>query len=345
LTYLPAATPAGAESTLTVRVNEIEWLEADDLVELAPTDRQYITQVDDSDQTTVFFGDGTHGARLPTGSSNVKATYRYGIGSAGNVQAGQISQLSTHPLGLQGVINPLEASGGADRDTADQARRNAPLAVLALDRLVSVEDYEDFARTYAGIGKASATQISDGRRQLVHLTIAGAGDIPIDQSSDLYQNLLLSLQNYGDPFVPVQVCLRRVKLLVIVAGIQLAPDYLWEDVQPRIQAAVQALFDFDARDFGQPAFLSEAIAAMQGVEGVLYVDVQKFDSVSDDVTAKDLLTLTANLKLNPFVSADLARLDPSADPTGDPCTRIRPAELVFLTPDIPDTLFLTQIGV
>ena len=110
---------------------------------------------------------------MPTGSANIKATYRYGIGRAGTSTPWQISQLATHPLGLQGVVNPLPASGGADRDSLDQARRNAPLAVTALDRLVSVQDYADFARTYAGIAKASAVRLSDGRAELVHLTIAG----------------------------------------------------------------------------------------------------------------------------------------------------------------------------
>ena len=42
LTYLPAPTPSGADSTLTIRVNEIEWQEADNLFVLGPSDREYI---------------------------------------------------------------------------------------------------------------------------------------------------------------------------------------------------------------------------------------------------------------------------------------------------------------
>jgi hypothetical protein len=344
LTYLSAPTAEGSQSTLTVRVNEVAWQETDDLAGLAPTDREYITQTDDSDQTTVIFGNGVEGARVPTGSSNVKATYCYGIGSAGNVDAGLINQLATHPLGLQAVVNPLPATGGADRDGLELARSNAPLAVKALDRLVSVEDYQDYARTYAGIGKASSTLISDGRRQLVHLTIAGVGDIPIDQTSDLYHNFQLSLQTYGDPFLDVQVCLRKVKLLVIAAGVQLQPEYDWDSAEPQIRAAVLALFSFDARDLGQPAFLSEAIAAIQAVEGVLYVNPTTFDSVSDDTTIDQLAKLASTLKLHQAVRAHLARLNPQADPAGDPCQRIRAAELVYLTPDIPDTLILSNLG-
>ena len=81
--------------------------------------------------------------------------------------------------GLKGVINPLPATGGADRESRDRARRNIPLAVMALDRLVSTQDYADFARTFAGIGKASAKELSNGRQTIVHVTIAKADDIAI----------------------------------------------------------------------------------------------------------------------------------------------------------------------
>jgi hypothetical protein len=343
LTYTSAPTPAGAESTLEVRVNEIEWHEADNLAALGPTDRGYITQTNDADQTSVIFGNGEHGALTPTGNVNIKAIYRYGIGKPGNVQAQQISQLATRPLGVQGVINPLPATGGADRDSADQARRNTPLAVKALDRLVGVEDYADFARTFAGIGKAAAARLSDGRRQLVHVTIAGADDIPIDVNSDLYRNLAQALRQYGDPSLPIQVCVRKVKLLVISAAMRVLPSYQWESVEPNIRAALLDAFSFDSRDLGQSAFLSEAVSVMQAVEGVAYVDIRAFDGVPEDITAGELAGLGRTLGPKPFVEADLASVDPSADPA-KPCERVRPAELVFLTPDIPDTLILTEIG-
>ena len=62
LTYLPAPTPAGAQSTLTVRVNEIAWKEVNELASLGPTSRSYITQTDDADKTSVIFGMGYYGA-------------------------------------------------------------------------------------------------------------------------------------------------------------------------------------------------------------------------------------------------------------------------------------------
>jgi hypothetical protein len=344
LTYTSAATPTGAESALLVRVNEIEWHEADNLAGLGPPDRSYATQAND-DQTTVIFGNGEHGARVPTGTANIKATYRYGIGASGNVGASAINQLATHPPGLQGVVNPLAASGGADKDTIDQARRNAPLAVAALDRLVSVDDYAKLARTYAGIGKSAAARLSDGRRQLVHLTIAGVGDIPIDQNDDLYRNLIQSLLLFGDPHQALQVCLRKVQLLVIIAGVQINRDYQWEIVEANMRAALVDHFGFDNRELGQSAFLSEAIAVMQKIEGVTYVDVQNFGSISQDATATELASLATRIGRAPHVQAQLAKPNAAADATvSDLCQRILPAEVVYLTPDIPATLILNQIA-
>ena len=69
-----------------------------------------------------------------------------------------------------------------------------------------VRDYADFSRTFAGIGKASAARLSDGSRQVVHVTIAGADDIPIDLNSDLYRNLVQALHVNGDPYEAHSSC-------------------------------------------------------------------------------------------------------------------------------------------
>jgi hypothetical protein len=343
LTYVSAPSVAGISSTLAVSVNELQWNEADDLSSATPSQRVFVTSEDDAQITSVTFGNGVHGALPPTGNSNVKATYRYGMGSAGNVDAWQISQLATHPLGAQGVTNPLPATGGADADGIDQLRANAPVAVMALDRLVSVQDYADFARSYAGIGKADSVKLSDGRRELVHVTIAGADDIPIDVNSALYTNLLKSLRTFGDPHLPVAVGIRRVRLIVLVAQVALLPGYAWEDVAPALRTAVLACFGFAARSLGQTAYLSEAVATLQQAAGVSWVNVTCFDSVAEDVTAPQLAALGSTLGLNPFVMAGLAQRAPAGtDASG--ASSILPAELVFTTPNIPATLILNPMS-
>ncbi len=348
LTYVSATTPSGIQSTLTVTVNEIEWQETDDISALGPNDHGYITQTNNTSQTSVITGNGKNGARVPTGTANVKAVYRYGMGSAGNTDARQISQLATRPLGAQAVINPLPATGGADPDSASQARSNTPLALKALDRLVSVQDYADFSRAYAGIGKAAAVKLSTGRRQVVYVTIAGVEDIPISLTSGLYQNLVQSLLQFGDPHQPILVGVRNSKLLVIFAGIQVLSNYQFVDVVPNVRAALLSTFSFDNRQLGQTAFLSEAIAAMQAVLGVAFVNITIFDSVAQNVSAAALGSLSTTLIRRRHVTAKPAHVDPhfaipQTNATAQDYFKIQPAEIVYLTSAIPDTLTLTEI--
>jgi len=340
LTYLASPNPRGDVDTLEVRVNDVLWHEAEDIFNLQPRDHSFITQTDDEDKTTVIFGDGHHGARLPTGVENVKAVYRTGIGQPGNAAALQISQLASRPLGVKGVVNPQRASGGANREDRDQARKNAPMGVMSLDRLISVQDYEDFARTFAGIGKASAARLSDGRRQVVHLTIAGLKDIPIDTTSDLYLNLRRALLKFGDPSQPLQLALRYLRLLVIRAGVRVQPDYQWESVEPKIRTALLDAFGFDRRELGQGIYLSEVISTIQNVEGVEFVLMEMLDAIKEDSTVEELAQLGETLKPHDYIAVNLAKIDKLA---ADPARHIKPAELVFLNPDVPDTLYLHEL--
>lgn len=326
LTYVSATTPSGNENTLNIRVNDILWREASGLSSLSPNDRSFLTLTGDDSKTKVVFGNGVRGARLPTGIENVKAVYRTGIGIAGNVKAEQISILSTKPLGVKEVINPIRASGGADRESRDQARRNAPLAVMSLDRLVSVQDYADFARTFAGVGKAVATQIGGP----VRIIIAGADSIPIDESSNLFKNLGAAFRVFGDPQQFIQLAVYEPLLLVIQAKVAILPDFQFETVAPKIRTALLSEFSFDNRNLGQDVLRSEIVATIQNVEGVQYVNLDTLRIISKDLAAlpKDDEKHIEHANIIPRGVAPL---------------RILPGQLAYLTPDISETLILTEL--
>jgi hypothetical protein len=225
-----------------------------------------------------------------------------------------------------------------------------------------VQDYADFARVFAGIGKAAAAALSDGRRQVVQLTVAGADDVPIDPTSDLYRNLLLALARFGDASVPLQVNAREAVYLFLSARVRVAADYLWNDVEPRVRAALLQAFGFDRRGLGEDVLLSQVISTVQAVEGVDYVDVDLLDGVSE-TDAADTATLAARLE---SIAASLAAPATGAPPAGcastrqprrrlvvktarvdpsfaDPAQRLRPAQVAFLNPALADTLVLTEV--
>jgi len=361
VTYVSAPTAEGAESTLHVYVDDVEWHETGSLAFLHPKDRGFVTLTDDEGNTSLIFGDGVRGARLPTGVLNANSVYRGGIGAPGNVRAEQISLLQTRPRGVNGVINPLRASGGADRESRDLARENAPTSVMPLDRLVSIEDYADFGRGFAGIAKARAQKASDGHRSLVYLTVAGVDDAPIDLTSDLYRNLSFALRRLGDPDLPLRVDLRELKILVLSARIRVLADYRWEAVVTSVRARLLGEFGFDQRALGQRALLGEAIAVIQGVHGVEYVDVDAFGAIPEKVadapggprrllTQAEIAERVGEIVDPPRAVGGVAvgsadRLPGNVDAWagGSQDGALRPAELVILMPAVPDTIVLNQI--
>ncbi len=330
LTWVSASVPSGVASTLEVRVNNVRWHEAGSVADLGPQDRSFVTQTDDEGRTSVIFGDGKRGARLPTGAENITARYRNGVGKGGNVRSGQLSLLATKPLGVKEVTNPIGASGGADREGRDQARAHAPLAVTALDRLVSTRDYADFARLFGGIGKASASRLADGGGQTVVVTIAGVADAPIDETSDVMRNLKTALLRYGDPFVPVLVKVRELQALVISASVKVLPDYDWEFVEPAVRAILLETFGFERREMGQGVAYSQVLAAIHRVPGVAYVDLEPLATISPDQAAQVFVD-----------SGEPGNL------TGRPASinngMVQQAQLIYLMPSVRDTLILNEV--
>jgi predicted phage baseplate assembly protein len=223
----------------------------------------------------VQFGDGVTGARLPSGQNNVRVKYRKGIGLDGLVRAGQLSMLLTRPLGVKGVINPLDASGAQDPEQLDDARANAPLKVLTLERVVSLSDYENFARAFGGIAKALASWTWDGRSRGVLVTVAGPNGAAVIPGSATYENLLAAMRAAGDPFVELRVKTFRPAYFRFAGNVKINPDFESEKVLAAVEQALRESFSFIARGFGQPVMLSEVIAVIQAVPGVLAVDVDK----------------------------------------------------------------------
>ncbi|HYW06785.1 MAG TPA: putative baseplate assembly protein, partial [Longimicrobium sp.] len=347
LTYVAADTASGIESTLTVRIEGVRWDAAPHLAALGPESRGYLVRTDHEGVTSVTFGDGVRGSRLPTGRENVTAVYRTGIGAPGNVAASQISLLATRPQGLKGVVNPLPASGGGDPDTAEQIRRNAPLGLVSLQRVVSLEDYVDFARSFAGVGKAHAAFLADGRRRVVHLTIAGVDDAPVPEGSELHTALVAALRRYGDPHRWLMVAHRELRTLLVSARVMVRDDVLWENVEPVARAALLSAFGFDRRELGQPVAASEVVSVLQGVRGVQAVDLDLLAAIGErELRQRPDILSWLDLK-NPVpacLASGLARAgQPKKDGGGRlPSSPPEPAQLLLLSPEVPDTLILTE---
>ena len=270
LTYVSAATASGMQSTLQVRVNNLLWTEQPNFLDSLPKARVYVTQVNATGGPIVQFGNGVQGSRPPTGQLNIQARYRKGIGLAGMVAAGQLTQPLDRPQGLQSVTNPAAATGGEDPATAADARQSAPLPTLMLDRIVTLEDYQNFALNFGGIGMALATWTWFGTTRGIFLTVAGDGGIVLNANDLVVQNLTLAIQDYGLPYVPVAIASYVPVLFEIAAQIKVdAPMYDATLVIAQVWQSLATAFAFGMLAPGEGIAASRIIEIAQGVPGVI----------------------------------------------------------------------------
>jgi predicted phage baseplate assembly protein len=184
------------------------------------------------------------------------------------------------PLGVSGVTNPEPATGGQDPQSVDDIRANAPLSVLTLGRAVSIVDYQNFAASFAGIAKAYAIWIASGLDRGVFITVAAAGGSELLPSNPTLANLVTALHNYGNPLIPINVASFLETTFGLAADLAYDPAYDATAVQAAVLAALQQTYSFAARGFGQGVSADEVAALVQGVPGVIAVNVKSLKVIA-----------------------------------------------------------------
>jgi predicted phage baseplate assembly protein len=307
LTYLATGSANGVDPALKVTVNDIEWHRTDTLYAANPNDRSFVLRPQLDGTSVVEFGDGISGSRLPTGIENVRATYRSGGGAVGRVRAEQLKILLNKPLGLKAAVNPAASNGGTDGEAPDAIRHNAPAFTRSLRRIVSLEDLEDFARRFPGVGKAQVDLLWNGNRQVAHLTVSA----PTMNAFDLTK-LSAAIDDARDPHFPVVIQLGRILRFALKVEVLVKPDY---DKVKVLAAVSQSLFDtfsFERRAFSEAVTTSEVAAAAHAVAGVLSVRATDLRSVFAAGAVEDpLRALPARYESGMLKPADLYLIEPT----------------------------------
>lgn len=202
------------ENTITVTVNNVLWTPVESIAlgdRTTPSNENiYEVALDSNDRPTIRFGDGTTGNR-PSGLISV--AYRIGGGTLGNVAPGAINTSITAMEAIASanifsssvaVTNATAGSGGADRESISNAKTFAPAWARAMDRAITVNDYEALSNGYSDgangrIAKASVlVGPSDGMSNVVTvyaLTENGQGRLTV---MDLLSPLRESLHSFLD---------------------------------------------------------------------------------------------------------------------------------------------------
>lgn len=92
------------------------------------------------------FGNGSHGRVPPFGKpEGIRAHYKCGGGSKGNVQEGQVNKLNQTVGFVSSVYNPIALWGGLDVESATEALKRCGAKLRHWDRAVTARDYEELA--------------------------------------------------------------------------------------------------------------------------------------------------------------------------------------------------------
>jgi hypothetical protein len=141
------------------------WSSTQYLEDETSTSKKYRVSIDADYNIFINFGDGIGGS-IPTKGARIKATYYKGAGLVGNIPAGAISQVydvpgatsATKTLIMSKVTpsNVSAATGGDEPESMDSIRHNAPRALRALTRAVTLEDFANLSLSIPRVGKANA---------------------------------------------------------------------------------------------------------------------------------------------------------------------------------------------
>ncbi len=268
LTYFLSTTSdndQGVSNTLQIYVDGIEWTEVTSFYLSGENDTHYIVRQNDEGDSIVTFGDGVRGARLPTGSGNVIANYRFGAGAA-TPPAGAINQIGKPVAGLQSIVNPVAAVEGADAEDEEEIRSYAPQSILILGRAVSMKDMEAVAESIPGVHLAQAEwRWSETSQQATaHVWYVGEANL-----AESIESKLRSVTEASTPFT-IQVATARS----IALTIDVAYDSSYEPTA--LAASIDAILMTEKTGFlmpenlgiGQHFFRSQLFAAILAVPGI-----------------------------------------------------------------------------
>jgi hypothetical protein len=296
---------------------ETPWTPQRDLLGSERFAREFVVETENDGSAWLRFGDNQFGATPITGQ-RLLARYRLGGGPRGNVGGEAISALVSDDanlmLGVKSVRNPLPAQGGADPETLDAIRLNAPEAFRTQERAVTIDDYARAAERHPDVQRAAARLRWTGSWYTVFMMLDRRDGKPVDAAFKATMRAFLErfrLAGYDFEFAdPVHVPL-DIQLQVCVAS-----GYFAADVKAALLAAFTSgvdkhgrpgFFHPDRFTFGTPLYLSAVVATAMAVAGVASVDIRKFqrwgrsakgELAAGVITASPLEVLCADGDLN-----------------------------------------------
>lgn len=282
------------DDSITVYVGEnsgmVKWSYIWNLAEAGPYDTVFSTKFNSDGTTSIIFGDGFNGA-APESGKKISATYRYSVGSAGNVDAGAITSVSFVPgVGLNpttlSVTNAAPASGGSDGDNLSLIRKNIGKALSTRRSVTTLDDYENLALDVSGVGKVNAvadiyTSVNLYIQPLYDNTNTPgmSGSTPTTSWNRLAATVGSIVSSKAPVGSTVTVLPPSYVSVDLTVSVKSDSAHTQRDINIAVARALidvnVGIFSYNYYGFGDTVSLSDIYSALMAIEGVTQVDITK----------------------------------------------------------------------
>jgi uncharacterized phage protein gp47/JayE len=258
--------------------NTNEWIEVSSFVNSNQSAMVYTLFTDANDNTNITFGDGINGL-IPGLGLAIYATFTTFNGSDGNCGVGIVNTIISNLPGVSinqlagGVADSSIMSGGADAESNDSIRANAPLTFQTQQRAVSLDDFASLCLTVPGVTLANATANHSTSVNLYFLGPNGAAP-----STTLQSNVLAFFQGPPQKFLAgVTLSTPLPTLIAVDVGTSGTPatlvvqnNFSQLNVAANVQTALTQLLSPPNVSFGQLLQVASIYQAIMAVPGVQY---------------------------------------------------------------------------
>ncbi|WDE00798.1 hypothetical protein [Thalassomonas actiniarum] len=260
---------SGVRAAIAVQVGDRQWQQVSSLKDSLATDSHYTVRMTEDNFIRITFGDGKNGRRAPSGSNNIRISYRQGVGTTGNLSTDSlIKAVKPHHL-VDEVSQPLPASGGGDMEQMDALKTNAPAALLTLARCVSLRDFALLTKNHPSYAQAKAFSLKTGfgQRENIEVVVVPAGGAAL--TTDLQTSLVSFLQSHALPAVSISVSAYEVVIVSFDVTVRVdSSAYDTDKVTTDVFAALTSAFSIDQRELGQALYRGELYQVVEGISGV-----------------------------------------------------------------------------
>lgn len=272
--------PLISDSTYVV-ANGVPYTRVEYLLDSNANDPVYTVSTDADGLSTINFGDNISGRIPPVGP--IVVTYRVGGGAYGNVGPGTLRYiLSDTVVGTVKSDNLNAAFGGYDAESTDSIRYNAPYALTALNRAVSLKDYAALAIQVNDVSKAVADATSFNN---ITIYMAPTGDTnlgtpgvdingdPSDRFNTVADTLLTFLTDKAPATTTITIVEPSYVPIDVSVTINLLPQYRQSVISSAADSVVRTILDFDSTVFAEEFVIQYILAALSTVDGISYSEV------------------------------------------------------------------------